>query len=103
MGILKYSEFINESNREEYIKKYCKESPAIPQVSMSFKNIHEYFTSGFEKWADGKYNGDSKIVKYFEQFRDWIIDTYEKLGGKITPNVQMRKLYEICISRYLLL
>ena len=41
MKILKYSEFVNESNREEYIKNYCKESPAIPQVPVAFKKIHE--------------------------------------------------------------
>ena len=74
MGILKYSEFINESNREEYIKKYCKESPAIPQVSMSFKNIHEYLV---------------KIGKYKETLKS--IDKGESVIVGIRRKLETRK------------
>jgi len=45
MSILKYYEFINESNKEEYIKKYCKETPPVPQISLDFKDLYGYLKS----------------------------------------------------------
>ena len=64
MGILKYSEFINESNREEYIKKYCKESTPIPQVAMPFKKLYDYLIKG-EKYKETLKSidkGDAAII-----------------------------------------
>jgi hypothetical protein len=64
MMILKYSEFINESNREEYIKNYCKESPVIPQVPVSFKKIHgDLIKVGkYKETLKSIDNGDAVIV-----------------------------------------
>lgn len=45
MGILKYYQFINESNREKYIKKYCEETPLVPPISMNFKDLYGYLRS----------------------------------------------------------
>lgn len=64
MKILKYSEFINESNRDEYIKKYCKEFPAIPQVAIQFEKLRGYLSKlgKYKETLKSIDKGDAVIV-----------------------------------------
>ena len=64
MRILKYRQFINESKREEYIKKYCKETPQLPQITISFKNLYDYLIKigKYKETVKSIDEGDAAII-----------------------------------------
>ena len=41
-NILNFNNFIFESNRNDYIKKYCKPAKPVEQIPMYFKDIYKY-------------------------------------------------------------